>query len=104
MIRAVDIKQILVQSNSMERVQQAQQQHPEMQQRYLDIQLSEENKLLKESVKNAQEADEARVGKKEEQESPRRNAKDRREHGKPEAPDQEDSGDGLQGTHVDIRV
>ena len=33
MVRPVDLQQILTQPNSMERVQQSQQQHPDMQQR-----------------------------------------------------------------------
>jgi hypothetical protein len=102
MLRSVDIKQILVQSNSMERVQQTQQQHPEMQQRYLDIQLSEEKKLLKENVRSAESAEEKRVTDRKEREGSHRDAGER-EHprkGTPD-PDAEDTG---QGGHVDIRV
>ena len=61
MLRAIDIQHVLVQSNSMERVQQTQQQHPDQQQRYLDIQGKEEKKLSKEMVKNTDEPDHARV-------------------------------------------
>jgi len=54
-----DIKHVLLQVNSVERVQQVQQQHSEMQQRYLDIQLGEEKKLLKENVRHADDAKKA---------------------------------------------
>ncbi len=72
MLRAIDIQHVLVQSNSMERVQQTQQQHPDQQQRYLDIQGKEEKKLSKESVKNTDEPDHARVQEKKEHEGSKR--------------------------------
>jgi hypothetical protein len=104
MLRAVDINQIVFQSHSMEKVHQAQQQHPEMQQRYLDIQLSEEKKQLKEHVSHAQDAEEVRVGMKEERGSSNGKARERQERGKQEALDTEDAEDGRQGTYVDIKV
>lgn len=78
MLRATDIQQILIQSNSMERVQQAQQQHADMQQRYFSVQLSEERKQLKEAVKTSEEAAKAKLKSKEEEEKrqKRENAKD----------------------------
>ncbi len=104
MLRAVDIKQVLLQTNSMERVQQTQQQHPEMQQRYLDIHLTEERKLLQETVDNADDTEEARIRKKKEREEKRRAAGNRQEQGRKETPQPEDDGDGAQGSHIDIRV
>ncbi|NTW17619.1 MAG: hypothetical protein HGA41_09235 [Syntrophaceae bacterium] len=59
----------------MERVQQAQQQHPDMQQRYFNVQLSEERKLLKETVKNTEEAEKSRIKSKEEEEKRQKKAK-----------------------------
>lgn len=104
MLRAVDIKQVLLQTNSMEKVQQTQQQHPEMQQRYLDIHLTEERKLLQETVDNSSDTEEARIRKKKEREEQRRAAKDPQEKGRKETPAPEDDGDGVQGAHIDIRV
>ncbi len=72
MLRAVDLQQVLMQSNSVERVQQAQQQHPDIQQRYFDVQLNEERKLRQEQVKDTEETERARIREKEEQERRRR--------------------------------
>ncbi len=77
MLRAVDLQQVLMQSNSVERVQQVQQQHPDIQQRYFDAQLSEERKLRQEQVKDTEETERARIREKEEQER-RRREKDNR--------------------------
>ncbi len=104
MMRGVDIKQILIQSNSMERVQQVQQQNPEMQQRYLDIQLSEERKLHKENVHNAEETEEARIRKRKEEESARRDQEEQAERRKKEARGPDEESDGTQGERIDIRV
>jgi hypothetical protein len=65
----------------MERVQQAQQQHPDMQQRYFNVQLSEERKLLKETVKNTEEAEKSRIKNKEEE---KRQKKAKAEEKRPE--------------------
>ncbi len=77
MLRPIDLQQILTQSNSMERVQQAQQQHPDMQQRYFSVQLSEERKQLKETVKNTEETEKSKI--KAEEEKDRRQKKSRAE-------------------------
>ena len=75
MLRPVDLQQILTQSNSMERVQQAQQQHPDMQQRYFSVQLSEERKLLKETVKDAEETEKSKIKAEEEKDRRQNKAK-----------------------------
>lgn len=77
MLRAVDLQQVLMQSNSVERVQQVQQQQPDIQQRYFDVQLNEERKLRQEQVKDTEETERARIREKEEQER-RRREKDNR--------------------------
>lgn len=77
MLRAVDLQQVLMQSNSVERVQQVQQQQPDIQQRYFDVQLNEERKLRQEQVKDTEETERARIREKEEQER-RRKEKDNR--------------------------
>lgn len=106
MLRATDIQQILTQSNSMERVQQAQQQHPDMQQRYFSVQLSEERKLLKETVKNTEEAEKLRIKSKEEEERRQKKAKAEEEHlGKREMKHEEGASDEVeQGALIDIKV
>ncbi|MEN6319168.1 MAG: hypothetical protein ABFD82_10495 [Syntrophaceae bacterium] len=81
MLRATDLQQILVQSNSVERVQQAQQQQSDMQQRYFSVQLSEERKHVKETVKSTEEAEKAKIRDKEEKEKRRKKAKNDDNHG-----------------------
>jgi hypothetical protein len=75
MLRAVDLQQILTQSNSVERVQQAQQQHSDMQQRYFSVQLSEERRHLKETVKNSEEAEKSKIKSEQEKERHQKKAK-----------------------------
>jgi hypothetical protein len=74
MLRAIDLQHIMVQSNSMERVQQTQQQSPDLQQRYLDHQVKEEKKHAKETVKTTEEATHGRVQEKQEHEESKRQA------------------------------
>lgn len=75
MLRPIDLQQILTQSNSMERVQQAQQQHPDMQQRYFSVQLSQERKHLKETVKNTEETEKSKIKADEEKDRRQKKAK-----------------------------
>jgi len=79
-LRPVDLQQILTQSNSMERVQQAQQQHPDMQQRYFSVQLSEERKLLKETVKNTEQTEKSKIKSEEEKDRRQKKAKTEEEN------------------------
>ena len=57
MVRSVDVQQVLLQTNSIERVQQVHQQHPDVQQRYFEDQLSKQRKEQKEKVKKTQETE-----------------------------------------------
>ncbi|MEN6466363.1 MAG: hypothetical protein ABFD62_14415 [Syntrophaceae bacterium] len=68
MLRGIDVKQVFLQTNSVEKVQQTQQQHPDMQQRYLEIQIGEEKKIQKENVNYSEETEKARIGQKKEEE------------------------------------
>jgi len=76
MLRAVDLQQVLMQTTSVERIQQTQQQQSELQQRYVATHASEEKKLLKEKVKESDESDKARMRREEERERKRRMARD----------------------------
>ena len=58
MLRSVDVQQLFLQSTAVEKVQQMQQ-HPDMQQKYLAMQLTEERKLSQAKVTNAEEAERA---------------------------------------------
>ena len=78
MLRAVDLQQVLLQTTSVERIQQTQQQQSELQQRYIATHASEEQKLLKEKVKESDESDKVRMQREEERERKRRMARDHR--------------------------
>ena len=107
MLRPVDLQQILTQSNSMERVQQAQQQHPDMQQRYFSVQVSEERKHLKEAVKNSEETEKSKI-RDDEEKKERRQKKTKYEAestGKMEMKQEAiDPDDAEQGGLIDIKV
>ena len=106
MLRSVDLQQILTQSNSMERVQQTQQQHPDMQQRYFSVQLSEERKHLKETVKNSEETEKSRIRDEEEKERRQKKMKSEAESAEEMEMKQEpaDPDDAEQGGLIDIKV
>ncbi|MGZ3577894.1 MAG: hypothetical protein ACXWMI_01060 [Syntrophales bacterium] len=106
MLRPVDLQQILTQSNSMERVQQTQQQHPDMQQRYFSVQLSEERKHLKEAVKNSEETEKSKIRGEEEKEKRQKKTKsDAESAGKMEMKQEPENPDDVeQGGLIDIKV
>ncbi|MCU0530967.1 MAG: hypothetical protein MUE76_02605 [Syntrophales bacterium] len=106
MLRAVDVQQILLQTTSVERIQQTQQQQSDLQQRYVAVHTSEERKLLKEKVKESDETEKARIQREEERERKRRSARDSHPADEnPHPPSQEDepSGDD-HGGRINIRV
>jgi hypothetical protein len=76
MIRSVDVQQVILQLNSIERVQQVQQQHPDVQQRYFEDQLNKEKKEVKEKVQQSEELDYALIREEE------RRGKGDKQHGK----------------------
>jgi len=102
MLRATDIQQILIQSNSMERVQQAQQQHADMQQRYFSVQLSEERKNLKETVKTTQETAKSKIKNKEEEEKQqKRENREDTYSGKAEMAHEKDTSEKIEHDRID---
>jgi hypothetical protein len=89
----------------MEKVHQTQQQNPEMQQRYLNIQISEEKKLMKEHISHAQETEHGRVNEREEREHSRDKDSKREKGNHPEHSIEDDgTEEALHGMHVDIKV
>jgi hypothetical protein len=94
-------KQIL-QSQVMERIQQVQQQHADMQQQYFNIQLSQERRRLKNKINKSGEIHHARVG----EEDGERQQKDHpRQQGAPEQEiDGKASDKQKQPDHIDIKV
>ncbi|HUV49832.1 MAG TPA: hypothetical protein VMW78_02260 [Anaerolineae bacterium] len=57
MVRSLDVQQVLLQSNAIERVQQVQQHQADVQQRHFEAQLAEEARELREKVKAPAEAE-----------------------------------------------
>ena len=106
MLRAVDLQQILLQTTSVERIQQTQQQQSELQQRYVAMHASEEKKLLKEKVKESDEPDKVRMQREEERERKRKmdrdhqNAEDMPHQSSPEEEPLEEG----HGGKINIRV
>ena len=101
MVRSIDVQQVLLQTNSLERVQQTQQQHPDVQQRYFEDQLSKERKNLKKKVPGSERPQELRIMEEERHDSGERNKQGRKKKG------EHDAGIppvGEVGETVDIRV
>lgn len=106
MLRAVDVQQILLQTTSVERIQQTQQQQSDLQQRYVAVHTSEEKKLLKEKVKESDETEKSRIQREEDRERKRKSARDSQQADeKPHLPPGEDeSPEEGHGGRINIRV
>jgi len=106
MVRSLDVQQIILQSNAVERVQQVQQQHPDLQQRYFAGQLNKEKSLLKEKVKDLEESERLMI--KEEERQPKRKKNPKGSKQKREEEDASDVNNDLStdevGGKVDIKV
>jgi hypothetical protein len=100
MVSAIE-KQVL-QSQVLDRIQQVQQQHPDMQQQYFNVQLSQERRKLKKKVNASSEIYHARVDEddweRQQKEPPQQQ----------ETPEQELGGNASdeqkQPDHIDIKV
>ncbi len=62
MLRSINLPQGLLQANLVERIQQTQQQHPDVQQRYFEIALAKEQKRTGETVNDTKKAEQTPVG------------------------------------------
>jgi hypothetical protein len=105
MLTAVDVQQILMQSNTVQKVQQTQQQHPETEQKYLALHLNEAKKLEQEKVHSAEEAERVLLRDKEERRHRKKRAPERPPPGEQDRGEIEGtSSPEEQGEHIDIRV
>jgi len=106
MLRAVDVQQVLLQTTSVERIQQTQQQQSDLQQRYVAMHSIEEKKLLKEKVKESDETEKARVQREEERERKRKMARDHQKaEDKPrQSPPEEEPLEEGMGGRINIRA
>ncbi len=100
MLSAVDVQQLLLQSVAVDKIHQTQQQHPDAQQKYLALQLTEERKLLQKRINSAEEAERAQLRDKEEQ---RRRKKMMSAHTPNDTSSQEGTAE-EQGEYIDVQV
>jgi len=104
MVRAIDAQQVILQSSIVEKVQQIQQQNSDMQQRYFALHLSEQDRLLKAKVKEAEESEKSVIKEKEEDKGERKS----KEHNKKEntelIPAEENVEAEDEGGHINIKV
>jgi hypothetical protein len=102
MVSPVDRQQSILQSNITERVQQTQQQHPDMQQRYFEIQLGQERKKMLHKVKDSEEADRIQLR----QDESRKQQQDNQKNDEDQPRDMSGilSDDPDQGSHIDIQA
>jgi hypothetical protein len=101
MVRAIDAQQVILQSSMAEKVQQIQQQNPDMQQRYFALHLSEQDRLLREKVKQSEESEKAALKENEERESGR---KSKEQHSKEIIAACEEGDFEGEGEHINIKV
>jgi len=104
MVRSVDMQQVLLQTNSVERVQQVQQQHPDVQQRYFENQLNKEKKELKKKVQHAHETDHLSVNTDEERKKQEHQCQDDHRNDAQGQENDKGTSSGEPGAKIDIRV
>jgi hypothetical protein len=109
MLKAIDVQQVVMQMEQTEKVQRVEQQHPDMQQRYLDLQAQAEHKLRQEKVPDAEEARKTLVRDQKEQERRKRERERRartnlQESARPVIQAAEDQDEAHQGGHINIKV
>jgi hypothetical protein len=90
----------------MEKVQQVQQQHADMQQRYFNLQLAEERRLQKDKVKDLEHKEPAVIKDTFEREEKKREMKDphAREDQESLSPDEDPDEEPIPGSHIDIKA
>jgi len=102
MVSPIERQQSILQTNIADRIQQIQQQHPDMQQRYFEIQFREERRKMLQKVKDSEDAERVSIR---DEEGRKRHAGD---HGETEAevnePNKQTSPDPDQHGHVDVKV
>ena len=61
MVKGIDGQHILTQTYVAEKVQQVQQRQGDLQQRYFDVQLAEDRKLMQEKIRKSEEAEKMKL-------------------------------------------
>ncbi|MBW2663514.1 MAG: hypothetical protein JRD93_16405 [Deltaproteobacteria bacterium] len=100
MVRSLDVQQIILQSNAIERVQLVQQQQTDVQQKHFEAQLAKDKRALREKVKDLEETERLMIREEEERGKREKNT------GKNSAKKKEDSADVADKPlgKIDIRV
>jgi hypothetical protein len=96
------IERQLLQSQVMERIQQVQQQHPDMQQQYFKIQFGQERRKFKKKVNESDEIHHATVG--EEEGEKQQKDHPREQESAEQVIDGQASSEQKQHDHIDIKV
>ena len=103
MVRAIDAQQSIIQMHPAEKVQQIQQQHGDMQQRYFQLELSEQDRIFREKVKQSEESGKAIIKEKEEQKD-KRQGKDKQNSQTTGQLLAEEAESADEGGHINIKV
>jgi hypothetical protein len=103
MVRAIDAQQSIIQMHPAEKVQQIQQQHGDMQQRYFQMELSEQDRIFREKVKQSEESEKAIIKEKEEQKD-KRQGKDKQNSQTTGQLIAEEAESADEGVHINIKV
>lgn len=105
MLRAVDVQQILLQINPVERIQQTQQQQSDMQQRHFAVEVGLEKKIMEEKVKDADQTERSVLQREEEDRRRRHTKGSKPDQGAPAGTGEKDAGEEKeQGRLIDVRV
>jgi type IV secretory pathway VirB4 component len=102
MVRAIDVQQSILQTSSTEKIQQIQQQHADMQQRYFQLKLSEEDRLAQEKIREFEEAEKTKIRKRQEKENKRKGPGHNPPHHTELAADENDESE--EGGLINIKV
>jgi hypothetical protein len=104
-LRAVDVQQILLQTNPVERIQQTQQQQSDMQQRHFAVEVGLEKKIMEEKVKVADETERSNIKREEEEKRKRHSKSFRSDHEHPAEAEEKDAAEEKeQGRLIDVKV
>jgi hypothetical protein len=103
MVRAIDAQQVILQSSMAERIQQIQQQNPDMQQRYFALQLSEQDRLSRDKVNQSDESEKIAIKEKEGKDS-RHQGKNQPNNENHQLVTDEEGEPTDEGGHINIKV
>ena len=105
MLKSINLPQGLLQANVVERIQQTQQQSPDMQQRYFELTLAKEQKKAEERVRDSQKAENVIIREENSSREGKRSFSDDDERDSPQGEGSEKRGrDGEMGNMINVRA